>query len=151
MYKVLSGLFIVFLLSPVLTACSSPNTVSPTPADNPAPTGDLAQADTNFTGMLELVPLSFMEEQDFWFCNWGKAKNVLGAGDVSSIQEAASLPEEERQALQKASADVIPTSWKYLELAPVVGFDGMMVDQQVFVDIIPLRIPGCYRHPVFRR
>ncbi len=50
-----------------------------------------------------------------------------------------SLPEAELEALRKASMDILQTSWRNRELAPVIGFDGMAIDRMVFTGIIPPR------------
>ena len=94
---------------------------------------------TEFARMLGFLPYSFLEEHDIWFDNWAKAKQLYGLEDIKSIEAVKSLPEDRLESFRVLSPKLTGNRWRSLELAPVVGFDIMMVDRMVFTDIIPPR------------
>ncbi|HEY98602.1 MAG TPA: hypothetical protein G4O16_10545, partial [Dehalococcoidia bacterium] len=48
--------------------------------------------DTDFERMLGYVPYSFLEENEVWFINFGKAKEMYKIEDITSIEDAKNLP-----------------------------------------------------------
>jgi len=96
---------------------------------------------TDFGRMLGFVPYSVLEEDDVWFFNFGKAKQIYGVEDVTSIQDAKDLPDERRKALSDAMMETggLFTTWSSQELSPLIGFDGLAYDRIINIGIIPPR------------
>ena len=95
--------------------------------------------DTDLKRMLGYVPYSFLEEREIWFINFGKAKEMYGVEDITSVEDARSLPEDRLEDLRKAFSETggsIP-DWRSKELSPLIGFDGMMTDRIIHNGIAP--------------
>jgi hypothetical protein len=134
MYRLAPALAVVLLIALLLPGCTpSGDTAAPEPAKGQV------TVDTEFARMLGFVPYSFLEEHDIWFDNWAKAKQLYGLEDIKSIEAVKSLPEDRLESFRVLSPKLTGNRWRNLELAPVVGFDIMMVDRMVFTDIIPPR------------
>ncbi len=91
--------------------------------------------------MLGYVPYSFLEENEVWFLNFGKAKEMYGVEDVTSIEEVKDLPDERLEALSNAlteTGSTIPT-WRSRELSSLIGFDGTATDRIIMIGVVPPR------------
>lgn len=101
---------------------------------------DEPRIDTDLERMLGYVPYSFLEEYDIWFINFGKAKEMHGIEDVNSAEEVMALSDDRRETLVKALKDIggmrIPT-WRFEQLSPLIGFDGISADRIIYVDASP--------------
>lgn len=100
---------------------------------------DEIQIDTDLERMLGYVPYSFLEEKEVWFINFGKAKEIYGIEDVTSIEDAKNLPDDRREALGKANSETggnIP-DWRNRELLPLLGFDGLTADRMIINGLAP--------------
>ena len=98
--------------------------------------------DTDFERMLGYVPYSFLEENEVWFINFGKAKEMYKIEDITSIEDAKNLPEERLEAVRNALTETggtIPI-WRSRELSPVIGFDGMANDRIIMIGVVPPKI-----------
>jgi hypothetical protein len=98
--------------------------------------------DTEFGRMLGYIPFSFLEEDDVWFINFGKAKQIYGGEDVNTIEEYKDLPDERRKALSNAMMEtggLFPNWRSQEELSSVVGFDGLTPDRIINIGVVPPR------------
>jgi hypothetical protein len=97
---------------------------------------------TEFGRMLGYVPYSVLEGDDIWFINLGKAKQIYGVEDVTSIKDAKALPDERRKALSDAMTEtggLFPAWRSQEELLTVIGFDGLSPDRIINIGVIPPR------------
>jgi hypothetical protein len=96
--------------------------------------------DTEFGRMLEYIPLSVLEKYDIWFDNWGKVKQMYDIEDITSIEIAKTLPQEELDVLRVALSE-ISGMWRLQnsELSPLIGFDCLLVDRIIRTDSPPPR------------
>ncbi len=94
---------------------------------------------TEFGRMLGFVPYSFLEERDIWFGDPGKAKQLHGYEDIKNLDDFMKLSNEEIQQVMQALAGVagLKTEYNFTEIAPLIGFDGMMIHRTVFNNIPP--------------
>lgn len=103
---------------------------------------DRIHVTTEFGRMLGFVPYYVLEEDDVWFFNFGKAKQIYGVEDVTSIKEAKELPDERRKALSDAMTEtggLFPAWRSQEELSSVIGFDGLSPDRFINIGVIPPR------------
>jgi hypothetical protein len=120
-----------------------PGCTSPEGKDTQEPaTGDIP-VETEFGRMLGFVPCSILEEDDVWFINFGKAKQIYGVEDVKTIEEFKDLPDERRKALSDAMTEtggLFPPTWRNQEeLSSIIGFDGLTPDRIISIGVVPPR------------
>jgi len=98
---------------------------------------------TEFGRVLGFVPYSFLEEDDIWFGDPGRAKQIYGYEDIKNLDELTKLSNEEIHKVIQDLAGVagLKTEYNFTEIAPLVGFDSMMIHRTVFSDIPP---PWCF-------
>jgi hypothetical protein len=123
-----------------LAACTSPGQVNQTAAPSVGNTVvPMSQAppDTRFSRMFSLTPYAFLNEHDLWFGDPGKAKQLYGFGDINSLEAYNKLSGDERKRMAADLMGVIQLGWRWWELAPLVGYDNMMINSLIVVDIPP--------------
>jgi hypothetical protein len=147
MFKpVLMGLLLVVILT-LIPGCKDSNseeTVNPavgvtTSEVSGKPEGSEIPVNTEFGRMLGYIPYSFLEENDIYFDNWMKAKQLHGYEDIKSIEAIKAILEDQRENVNAFLTEVTGNRWRSLELEPVIGFDIMTVDRMVFTGVIPPR------------
>lgn len=134
MRRLAPALAMVILIVLLLPGCTTlGGTATPEPAK------DQIHVDTDFALMLGFVPHSFLEEHDVWFGNPGAIKKLYGLEHISSRDKLEQLPEEERrEAMGTVAAVPVPQfTGNYFQIAPLIGWDGFMIDRAVFHEVPP--------------
>lgn len=98
------------------------------------PAANQPAVETEFARMLGFVPYSFLKERDIWFSNPGKAKQLYGLDNIKSLDDVMELPTDEIQRVLRKLSGVagLKMDNNHVQIAPLVGFDGMMVSRTVF-------------------
>lgn len=119
----ISGILIVLVLTPLLSCAAD---------DEPRTT-------TDFGRMLGYVPAEFLEDHDVWFGNPAYARQVYEAGDITSVDDLMALPEEERSRVNRAFNSFLAPAFlgNHMQIAPLVGWDGFMIDRAVYHETPP--------------
>jgi hypothetical protein len=110
------------------TPASSPITSNKTPS---------AQTDSEFARMLGYVPYSFLEEQGIWFEDPGKIKQLYNLEDITSIEQLMLLAKEQSDTAKPLAPewDITIPNWRYKQLTPLIGFDGVLVDRIIYAGV----------------
>jgi hypothetical protein len=134
-----SGLIFILI---VLVSVLMPGCALITGEEECAHEDEKIPVNTEFGRMLGYVPYAFLEEDDVWFINFGKAKQIYGVEDVNTIEEFKDLPDELRKALSAAMTEtggLLPTWRSQEELSSLVGFDGLTPDRIINIGVVPPR------------
>jgi len=120
-----------------ICACTSPSTDKNKGVVEYAT--DKIPVETEFGRTLGFVPYSFLEERDIWFINFGKAKEMYGVEDITSIEDTMDLPDDRRGAISQALTETGGTvpNWRSKQLSSLIGFDGMMTDRIINIGVVP--------------
>jgi hypothetical protein len=149
------GVILLLIIPAVLAGCASPTTTGPaTPAvpDNTVTPSIVntevnAEANTEFARMLGLVPYSFLQDHDIWFGDPGKAKQIHGFDNITSLEALNTLSADERKQVVNSLAGIAQVYMiiNFVRIAPLTGFDGFQVNRTVLSDVPPpwnFRISG---------
>jgi len=132
MYKILSGIIFIFLLT--LTACASP-------VETSSPVAQPIQniANTEFARMLGYVPYAFLEERDIWYTDPGTVKERCGLEDLNSVEDIRQLEGEKGPEFLDAFG-ALPVAQSYTQkywLEPLIGWNWVNIDRAVFNEMPP--------------
>ncbi len=130
MYKTKSiCLIIVLLLAMLLPGCTNGNKTTETTASS------------SFMGVLGMVPYSFFEECDIQYGNFGMAREMHGAIEVTNLEELAQLTKDEKLKIGDAMNEIqnaFPTWLNFEEnVAELTGISIFSFNRIIYISSGP--------------
>jgi hypothetical protein len=138
MKKVIAALILVILVIATMPGCAVI-----TGEETGEPSGAEIPATTEFGRMLGLVPYSLFEQYDIFYGNPGRAKQLHGIADVSSIEDVNQLTKDEKWKLAEAWSETpnIFPDWgsRHVQLIELIGFSIFSFDRAILINNVPPR------------